>query len=211
MKMIKQLIGAACITGSASFAADNNSTSLTYESLDMTLSAGGVSVSGDASGVSSSIIFALPDSRIGFIGSYANAYGTIGKATLDMNGFSVGVGYELVDTLDRSAGTGSEILVGLSYSSASGSVNISGTSYSVDDNDTSFIGRVEGRVSETVSLLANVNASLEGDGDPTFGVSVAYDITENGALSVGYSSNKSTTNGVTMEISGWSIGWVSNF
>ena len=31
------------------------------------------------------------------------------------------------------------------------------------------------------------------------------------AISIGYSSNKSTTSGITSEVTGWSLGWASTF
>jgi len=60
-------------------------------------------------------------------------------------------------------------------------------------------------------VFGSFTSDMEGDSDPTFGIGMAFDISGRNAISIGCSSNKSTTSGITSEVTGWSLGWASTF
>jgi len=198
---------AAAFTTSAANA--DSSYTLAYQSLDTTLSAGGVSVSGDGTGLSFGWSTILDD--WGIIGSVSRATGTIGSATYSIDATSLGAGYKISDTLDKANGSGSRVLLGLGYTVSNGDATISGTTYTNNNNYFSLIGQVEARLSKELSIASTVNADLEGNADPTFGISIGYDVTESSDITIGYATNKTTKSGLTTEQTGVTIGWTTHF
>ena len=74
------------------------------------------------------------------------------------------------------------------------------------------MAQVKGNLSPSISLAGQLASDIEGDSDPIIGLSLGYQITENGSISMGYSSSNSTsTSGVKTELTGWSIGWTTSF
>ena len=208
---MKKLCSLLIVVGSlASQANADTTSSIILETLDAKLTFGGNTVSGDGTAVTAQVSTVL-DNGIGFLGSYSNAKGKVGAATWELQSTSVGVGYELSNTIDKEAGSGISVLAGLGYTSTSGEVSGGGTTASADNDFTAFVGQVTGRVNNTMSFTAGVIADIEGDTDPTFSIAVGYDLTDTGKLTVGYSTNNTTSSGVTAEISGWAIGWTSTF
>ena len=106
----------------------------------------------------------------------------------------------------EAAGSGSGVLGGFGYTSTTGEISGEGTTVSADHDYTTCVAQVTGRVNETMSFTAGLTADIEGDTDPTFSIAVGYDLTDAGKITVGYSTNNTTSSGVTSEMSGWAIG-----
>lgn len=196
--------------GTTAFA--ESSVTVGYESLDATLSSGGVSVSTDGSGYSLSALIEIPDTNFGIIADYSSVSGSISGINWSISGTTLVAGYRVIDTLDAETGTGAEVLLGLGYTSSTGDMTSGGTKYTVDGDATSVMAQVKGNLSPSISLAGQLASDIEGDSDPIIGLSLGYQITENGSISMGYSSSNSTsTSGVKTELTGWSIGWTTSF
>ena len=74
-----------------------------------------------------------------------------------------------------------------------------------------MIGQVEARLSKELSIASTVNADLEGNADPTFVISIGYDVTESSDITIGYATNKTTKSGLTTEQTAVTIGWTTHF
>lgn len=195
---------------SVAHAEGRSSFALEYDTVDMTVTSGGVSLSGDLTGYTGSFSI-ISDGGIGFLASFTSASGTLATADIDMTATQFGVGYELMNTIDREDGSGVSLIAGLGYTSADGTATIGGQSISVDDTSTTILGRADGRISRDMSFVATVNIDTAGDIDPTFGVGASYDISDSGSIEIGYSSNNTSEDGVTTKMTGWSIGYVTRF
>lgn len=183
--------------------------SIAYQSLDASITFGGATVSGDGTGFTGQLTH-LMDNGIGFLGSYSSMNGDIGTATWSLTSTTLGVGYAAVDNL--TAGSGARVIAGLGYTLFDGELSLAdGTKTKTDGNSKLAVVDVTGRLNETISISATLQADLEGDVDPVFGVGINYDITDNGSMFVGYSSNSTTDTGVTTKLTGWTIGWSSSF
>lgn len=208
---MKKICSLLLVVGGLAIQANADTTSsIVLETLDATLTFGGNTVSGDGTAVTAQVSTVM-DNGIGFLGSFSNGSGTVGSATWELQSISIGVGYELFDTIDKEAGSGTSVLAGLGYTSTSGEVSGGGTTVSADNDFTAFVAQVTGRVNETMSFTAGLSADIEGDTDPTFSIAVGYDLTDTGKITVGYSTNNTTSSGVTSEMTGWAIGWTSTF
>ena len=181
---------------------------IALQSLDASITFGGATVSGDGTGFTSQFTHVM-DNGIGFLGSYSSMNGEIGTSTWSQTSTNLGIGYAAIDNLNE--GSGARVIAGLGYTSFNGEVSSSGTQTKIDGNTKFALIDVTGRLNETISVSAGVNADLEGDVDPVFGVAMNYDITDNGSVSVGYSSNSTTDAGVTTKLTGWTIGWSNSF
>lgn len=197
---------AIALTTSAAYAESNYT--LAYQTIDASLTFGGATFSGDGSGITGQFTHTM-DNGIGFLGSYSSMNGDIANATWSLTSTTLGVGYELVDSL--TVNSGARVIVGVGYTNFDGEVSGNGQTVTSDGDYTSALIDVTGRINETMSISAGLTADLEGDVDPTFAVGLNYDITDNGAISIGYSSNSTSDAGVTTELTGWTIGWTSTF
>ena len=90
---------------SAAHAESRSSFALEYDTFDMTVSSGGVSLSGDLTSYTGSFSI-ISDGVIGFLASFTSASGTLATADIDMTATQFGVGYELMNTIDREDGSG---------------------------------------------------------------------------------------------------------
>jgi len=181
---------------------------IALQSLDASITFGGATVSGDGTGFTSQFTH-LMDNGIGFLGSYSSMNGEIGTATWSLTSTTLGIGYAAVDNL--TGGSGARVIAGLGYTLFDGEVSANGTKTKTDGNSKLAVVDVTGRLNETISVSAGLQADLEGDVDPVFGVAINYDITDNGSMFVGYSSNSTTDTGVTTKLTGWTIGWSNSF
>lgn len=199
------------ILGGAAQAGSDGATSITYSSIDTSLSAGGATIKGDGNAFSTDLTYISPENSIGTMLAYTTQSGTIGTATYLMSTFTIGVGYEVIDTSSGAGTLGTSVVLGVGYSSTTGEATVSGTEYDLKNDGTLVYAQVAGDLTDSMRLFGSFTSDTGGDTDPTFGVGMAFDISGNNAVSIGYSSNKSTTNGVTAEITGWSLGWASTF
>ena len=199
------------ILGGAAQAGSDGAASITYSSIDTSLSAGGATVKGDGNAFTTDLTYISPENNIGTMLAYTTQSGTIGTATYLMSTFTIGVGYEVIDTSSGVGTLGTSVVLGVGYSSTTGDATVSGTEYDLKNDGTLVYAQVTGDMTDSMRLFGSFTSDTGGDTDPTFGVGMAFDISGNNAVSIGYSSNKSTTNGVTAEVTGWSLGWASTF
>ena len=199
------------ILSGAAYAGSDGSASITYSSIDTSLTAGGATVKGDGNAFTTGVTYVSPDTSIGTMLSYTTQSGSIGAATYLMSTFTLGVGYEVIDTSTDASSLGTSVIFGVGYSSTTGDATVSGTEYDLKNDGTLLYAQIVGDVTDSMRVFASFTSDMEGDADPTFGIGMAFDISGRNAISIGYSSNKSTTSGITSEVTGWSLGWASNF
>ncbi len=196
---------------SASSAHSDSNFSLNYHNLDVSLSTGGSEYTGTGTGFSGEFTHTF-DNGIGFLGSYSSMKGDVANADWELTSTTFGVGYELVNNLSDINGV--SVIVGLGRTSVEGLARnkdipdfvVTGT-----DEYSSALLHVNSRLNSAMSLSAGLNANLDINIDPTFAVSLTYEVSEAGALSIGYSSNSISEAGATTKVSGWTIGWTSTF
>jgi hypothetical protein len=199
------------ILGGAAQAGSDGATSITYSSIDTSLSAGGTTIKGDGNAFSTGLSYISPENNIGTMLAYTTQSGTIGTATYLMSTFTLGVGYEVIDTSTGADTLGTSVVLGVGYSSTTGDATVAGTEYDLKNDGTLLYAQINGDVTESMRVFGSFTSDTGGDSDPTFGIGMAFDVSGNNAVSIGYSSNKTTTNGVTSEVTGWSLGWASTF
>ena len=206
---MKKVILAALFTsiGSSAFSDD---VAIRYETIDVNLSSGGVSVSGDGDGYSISGTFDILDTGFVTTASFASGSGTIAGIDWSLDGTSVGVGYKIIDQINEDSGL--QLVAGVGYMSSAGDLTSGGTKYIMGADSTILLGQARAKTGESLSIAGEVILDLEGESDPTFSVGLAYDVTENGSIDLGYSSNNTTSSaGVTSEITGWTVGYRISF
>ena len=126
-----------------------------------------------------------------------------------MESATLGVGYKIIDEADKDSGM--QLIAGVGYISSSGDFTSGGTKYFMGADSTILLGQARAKTGESLSIVGSCYG-LRGRSDPTFSVGLAYDVTENGSIDLGYSSNNSTsTDGVTSELTGWSVGYRISF
>lgn len=190
----------------------DSSVTVGYQTLDITASSGGVSVSSDGDGYLLATLIEIPETNFGILLQYDAISGTLAGLNWSINNTTIVAGYRVIDTLNAETGAGAEVLAGLGYTSTTGDITSGGTTYTADGDATSLVAQVKGNLSPSISLAGQLVSDIEGGSDPTIGLSLGYGVTENGSISIGYSSNNSTsTSGVTTEVTGWSIGWTTSF
>lgn len=209
--MMKQVLSAATLLFAASTACADTNYSLFYHNLDVSLSIGTISASGTGSGFSGQFTHTF-DNGIGFLGSYSTMTGDVANADWSLTSTTVGIGYELVNNLSENSGV--SVIAGLGRTSIDGSLsNKSIPDFIVTGTDeyASALLNVNGRLNDAISFSAVLNANLDINIDPTFAMSLNREVTETGALSIGYSSISNFKDGAKTKVSGWTIGWTNSF
>ena len=178
------------------------SLSTTLSSNDVTVSAGGITVSGSSlsSALSYSSIF---DNNIGVIAGFSYTTGDIEGYPISGTTFSAGGGYALSNNLDKSSGTGSDIIAGFIFNNMN--MDFNGASATESTTNLAITGEMAFMPTMTSDFALstptdNIGKSLNYSAGITFG-----------NYSVGISGSNSNVDGITSDGSGFYLGYTSSF
>jgi len=185
-------------------ATHTNAASLTstFSTNDVTVSAGGMSVSGSTftTGLSYSSIF---ENNIGILAGFSYTTGDIEGYPISGTTFSAGGGYALSNNLDKANGTGSEIITGVIMNNVS--IDFDGAS--TTDSTTNLA--ISGEMAFTPTMTSTFSLSTPTD---NIGNSLNYAAGVTfGNYSVGISGSNSNVDGITSDGSGFYLGYTSSF
>lgn len=207
MKKLLMCLTSCIITGSLSqvVEADSNETvSVSYLSESVDYTQGASKSSGDLSGYS--IEGTIPVGEKFYVGlGYASMDGTILGVNAAIDQTYLGFGMNLMDDLDLSKGKGSRLRLGIAKVSTEFTVSLGGSS-ATDKGKANFItGGYEMATGDKTSFTFGISGPTK-DFNPTFSLGGRYEVGA-GSISAGFSSSEDLVNGVTVETSGFNLGY----
>ena len=194
-----------------SVAFSESSGSYGYNSTSGTLTSGSSSADLSLSGFETSLkIDVLKNTFLAL--SYVTVDGviTIGgtSGAVESNSFSFGGGYYFSNDLDTFKGTGSATGLGIAFSSASVSV----LGVKSKENSETIIANSTFALSPGVSTTFSISSPYDDLGSSLAGgIGVNYFVTDNDAVSLGYSSSSSNVDGVKASASGFNLSYTNIF
>mgnify|MGYP005637870931 FL=1 len=180
-------------------------------SLDTIIEIGDVTYERSGLGSQTAFSYFSPNYNVATFFSFDTQSGKTGVVDYSSSTYSVSLGYDILDANRVEEDLKTNFLLGLGYASSEGEITVSGAGLSWGNDSTIVFAQLTSELSDATSLYATSMTGTFGGTDSRFAVGVNFTLSDENAVTVGYSTHNTSSSNISTDTTGWTIGWKTSF